>query len=177
MSPGRLGPSEAGVSLLETLLVLALIGLLGALHAAPTRPGHAGLDTAQAELRACVEQAFLLARARGGPVALALEAHTPGCRVRHGPGCAELPPLILPRGVRWGLPAAGAPLPAGVEATPLTRSAGRAHPCVTLTPRRTAEAGAWYLTDGRDAVYLGLSDHGRITMLRWRQGQRRWRRA
>ena len=181
VKPGRRGPAVkpgrqacAGFSLTELLLALTLLALLCGMGAGAAGPCHAGLGVVQAELRAAVEQAFLQARAEGRSVLVALEGHTPACRARHPAApSGELPPLILPRRVRWGLPPA-VPLPPDAEASPETQRSGRAQACITVTPERTAVANAWYLTDGQDAVYLGLSGHGRITLLRWRQHLGRW---
>jgi type II secretory pathway pseudopilin PulG len=162
----------AGFSLLEATLVLGLIGILGGLAAFALTAGSPALNAVQGELRASVEQAFLLARARGCPVRVALGGHVPDCRGRRE--CAQVLPLALPRGVRWGIPHPAFPLPPGMEDTRRAHLTGQAHPCITVSPGRTAEASTWFLTDGRDAVCLRLSDNGRLTLLRWRHRQRRW---
>ena len=54
---------------------------------------------------------------------------------------------------------------------------GQAHPCIAVTPRRTALADVWFLTDGRDAVCLRLAGTGELTLLRWRRRTRQWRRC
>jgi hypothetical protein len=168
--------AEAGTSLLELTLVLGLAALLGWLGAGFPRRGHAGLAAAQGELRASVEQAFLLARARGTVVVVALSGHSAGCAGLHPRGeHGVVPPLTLPRGVRWGIPDPSVPPPPGAGDTLQAHRTGQAHACITVTPDRSAEANAWYLSDGEDAVYLGLSDRGRITLLRWRHHLRQWR--
>ena len=159
-----------GHSLAEVLVVLAILGGLAALGGLGRPPGNPALAAVQGELRASVEQAFHLARARGRPVRLALEAPAP-----EG-GDTGPRPLILPRGVRWGLPPE-VPLPPDMKDTLRARHTGSAHPCITVTPWRTATATAWFLTDGRDAVCLRLEGHGRITLLRWRHRPGRWERA
>ena len=165
----------AGFSLLELNLVLGIIALLGVLGAASAPPCRPALAAVQGELRAGVEQAFLLARARDRSVRVALGGHGPACRDGHR-GCGEVLALTLPPGVRWGLPG-DVPLPPGMEATRRAQHTGQAHPCLTVSPGRSAEAGAWFLTDGRDAVCLRLSDRGQVTLLRWRHRPGRWERG
>ena len=170
--PAGRGP-RAGISLLELVVVLGLIAVLGGLAGFAVMPANPGLTAVQGELRAGVEQAFLLARARGRPVRVALGGHVPACRHR---ACGEVLPLTLPRGVRWGIPHPAVPLPPGMEGTVKAHLTGQAHPCLSVSPGRTAEASAWFLTDGRDAVCLRLSDRGQLTLLRWRHRLKRWER-
>jgi hypothetical protein len=178
VTPGRRIAAGAGYSLLELTLVLGLVALLCWLGAGFLRQGHAGLAAAQGELRASVEQAFLLARARGTAVVVGLRGHSADCAGLHPGGeYGAVPPLTLPRGVRWGIADPSVPLPPGAEATLQANRTGQAHLCITVTPDRTAEGNAWYLSDGEDAVYLGLSGLGRITLLRWRHHLGQWRRA
>jgi prepilin-type N-terminal cleavage/methylation domain-containing protein len=150
-----------GFSLLETTVVLALIGLLGSLGTALV-PGP-GLAFLPGELRGALDQAFLLARARGQDVRLSL-----------GGKAGEVRPVSLPRGLRWGLPASGVPLPPDMAAPVKAHFTGAAHPVFTVTPRGTATASAWFLTDGRDALCLRLSGQGGIQVLRWRSARRTW---
>lgn len=164
-----------GFSLVELVLALGLATLLGVLGVAFRPQGSPGLAAAAGELRAAVEQAFLLARARDRSVRVALGGHGPACRDGHR-GCGEVLALTLPPGVRWGLPG-DVPLPPGMEATRRAQHTGQAHPCLTVSPGRSAEAGAWFLTDGRDAVCLRLSPFGELSLLRWSRRTRQWRRA
>jgi len=175
---GRRNPA-AGFSLVELALAIGLAALLGGLGAALAPQGNPGLAAAGGELRAAVEQAFLLARARSGPVRLALGGHTPACaRTCAGPGDGlEVLPLVLPRGVRWGVPDPGMPMPEGMARPRQAHLTGAAHPCISVTPRRTALAGVWFLTDGRDAVCLRLAGTGELQLLRWRRRTRQWRRC
>jgi len=159
-----------GQTLVELVLALGMAGVVSGLAGMVLPCGSPALAAVQGELRASVEQAFHLARARGRPVRLALEAPAP-----EG-GDTGPRPLILPRGVRWGLPPE-VPLPPDMKDTLRARHTGSAHPCITVTPWRTATATAWFLTDGRDAVCLRLEGHGRITLLRWRHRPGRWERA
>lgn len=166
--------AASGFSLPELCLALGLIALLGALAGAALPPAGPALDILQGELRASLEQAFLRARARGAPVRVALNGPVPACRGRHR-DAAHVMALSLPRGVRWGLPRAGFPLPPGMQPTLRAHLTGQAHPCITVSPARSAEASTWFLTDGRDAVCLRVSPFGKITLLRWRRRLGHWR--
>ena len=166
---------QGGFSLVELVLVLALAGLLGGLAGGAGPAGGPALAAVQGELRAAVEQAFLLARARGCRVRVALGG-APAGRSRRGDRVA-VPALVLPPGVRWGLPRSAVPLPPGMRETRQAHLTGQAHPGISVGPGRTAEASVWFLTDGRDAVCLRLSGRGRITLLRWRRPLGRWSRG
>jgi hypothetical protein len=78
--------------------------------------------------------------------------------------------------VRWGLPA-GIPTPEGRAAPLKAHVRGQSFPSIRVTPWGTAQACAWYLTDGREALYMGVSDFGAITLLRWRSRRRGWEAA
>jgi len=171
MNGARCAAPAGGFSLLELLLVLGLTALLGLVAIRPGA-GSPALDALQGELRASLEQAFLQARSRGCAVRVAPGGEPEPVRALAPP---LSPPLTLPRGVRWGLPA-HIPLPAGTDATRVARRTGMAHARVTVTPAG-AEASLWFLTDGRDAVCLRLAPHGQLTLLRWRQRKRLWMRA
>lgn len=156
---------SAGTTLVETLLVLALVGILAVLGLGGLGLGHRGLDAVEGEFRGCLEQAWLRAQAQGSEVRVGLQ----------GPG-GTLPHLILPRGVRWGLPA-GISLPAGMAPPVQAHRTGEAHALVTVTPRHTALGSVWFLTDGRDALCLRLAGRGQLTLLRWRHSQQQWTRS
>lgn len=147
-------------------MALTLTAVLAAVAVTGRPTGQPALTAVQGELRAAVEQAFRLARARDRPVRLALGT---------GAGDAgDLPPLVLPRGVRWGLPHPAVPLPPGLAAPVRAHRAGAAHDAITISPAGTAEANVWFLTDGRDAVCLRLRGDGAVTLLRWRRRTGRW---
>ena len=167
--------SQGGTSLLEALVALALVGLLLGLGLARMDLGSPGLGAVQGELRGALEQAMLRARAQGREVRVALQATPEGRAVLADPGAIR--PLLLPRGVRWGLPASGVPLPPGMAQPVRAHQTGQAHAAVTVTPRPTAMASVWFLNDGRDALCLRLSDQGRLQLLRWRHRQRQWTRV
>ena len=124
---------QGGFCLVELLVVLALVGLLGGLAGGSGPPAGPALAAVQGELRAAVEQAFLLARARGCRVRVALGG-APAGRSRRGDR-VEVPPLVLPRGVRWGLPPSAVPLPPGMRETRQAHLTGPAHPGISVTPR------------------------------------------
>ena len=155
--------NQAGHTLLELTLVLGLMGLLTMLGASRVDLGAPGLAFLAGELRGILDQAFLQAQARGREVSVCL------C----GPG-GDVPSLRLPRGVRWGLPPTGVPLPPDLDLPRKAHLTGAAHARITVTPRGTATAGAWYLTDGKDALYLGLNGQGGLTVLRYRHRRRTW---
>jgi hypothetical protein len=152
--------------MVEMMLALGLAGILGAMAWSVPPAGNPALTAVQGELRAAVEQAILRARARDQPVRLALGTG------KGGPG--DTPPLVLPRGVRWGLPDPTVPLPPGMADAARARWMGAAHDAILVTPRGTAEANVWFLTDGRDAVCLRLSGQGALTQLRWRRRTGQW---
>jgi hypothetical protein len=152
----------AGYTLLEASLVLAVLGLLAAAGLGALGSRGPALGPLALDLRGALDQAFLLARARGGDVRLGLA----------GAG-GDVPPLLLPRGVRWGAPP-GLPPPPGAEAPKRAQREGAAHPWVVVTSRGTATASAWYLTDGRDVLCARLSGQGQITVLRWRRSRTAW---
>ena len=154
---------HAGTSLVETSLVLALVGLLVLLGLGRLGSGSQGLTAVEGELRGCLEQALLRAQAQGCGLQVALQ----------GPG-GSLAPLRLPRGVRWGLPARGIPIPPGMDPPVRAHLTGAAHAQVPITPRHTALASVWFLTDGQDALCLRLSNHGHVQLLRWRHQRQHW---
>jgi hypothetical protein len=153
----------AGATLLETALVLAIVGLLALAGLARMDLGGAALGHLQGELLGSLEEALLRARAQGGP-----------CRVALRSQAGDLPPLALPRGVRWGLPPGGIPLPPGMGPTVQAHRTGEAHAMVTVTPRPTAQASTWFLTDGADALCLRLNGAGGLHLFRFRHRDRRW---
>ena len=172
---GRQGRGQGGHSLLEVLVVLALVGVLAVLAWGRMDLGSPGLGAVQGELRGALEQALLRARAEGRDLRVALQTTPDGRAFLGDPGAIR--PLLLPRGVHWGLPASGVPLPPGMAQPLRAHLTGQAHPSVTVTPRSTALASVWFLHDGRDALCLRLSDQGRLTLLRWRHQARQWTRV
>ena len=154
---------EGGHTLLEATLVLGLMALLACAGALALDLRGPSLAFLPAELHGALDQAFLLARARGADVRLALG----------GPG-GDVEPVRLPRGLRWGLGGLDLGHPPGMRPTRRAHLTGAAHPVITVTPRGTATASAWFLNDGREALCVRVSDHGHVQVLRWRRDSRMW---
>lgn len=153
-----------GFSLLEVLVVLAIAGLLCVCGIACLDAGAQELSAAEHELRTSVQQAFLMAQARGQSIHL---------EVAGSPARADVLPIQLGRRVRWGKPA-HIPLPPGMEDPKVADVSGEAHPRITVTPRHTATASAWFLNSGDEALCLRLSGKGALRMLRWRKALNCW---
>lgn len=154
---------ESGHTFLELCLVLGILAALGGVGIAAMDLGGPSLALLPVELRGALDQGFLLARARGRDV-----------RVSLGGAGGEVPPVRLPRGIRWGLAPGGVPLPPGMDVPVKAHRTGAAHPVVTLTPRGTATAGCWFLAARREALCVRLSGHGSLKVLRWRSRLRAW---
>ncbi|MBI4911988.1 MAG: hypothetical protein HY823_04565 [Acidobacteria bacterium] len=159
--------SLLGFTTVETLVTLGIAGILGLAGLSLLDLGSVDLLVAQQDLQGCLEQAVFQARAMGRPVTVA-PAGEGG-----GPGII---PVRLPRKVSWGKPPR-IPMPPGMDPTVRAASAGEAHPRITITPRRTATASAWFLNDGREAVCFRLSGHGHLQVLRYRLRSLRWERV
>jgi hypothetical protein len=65
--------------------------------------------------------------------------------------------------------------PPGMDPPVRALRTGVAHPFVTVTPRGTATATCWFLTDGKDALCLRLDDHARLRIWRWRRAGGPWK--
>ncbi len=165
--PARRRPACLGFTTLETVITLGIAGVLSlAGLAVVDLQGGVDLAMAQQELRGCLDQAFVQARASGRNVTL-VPAGEGG-----GPGII---PVLLPRQVKWGKPAA-IPLPPGMDDPRKADTVGESHHRITVTPRRTVTASAWFLNNGADALCFRLNGHGRLHVLRYRAAQRRWER-
>jgi type II secretory pathway pseudopilin PulG len=158
--------SQRGTSLLELTVAMGVSGLLAVVGVSHWDMGHTELTAAQHELTASLDQAFILARARGTNVTVGLAS---------GKDANHLP-LRLDRKVRWGKPAQ-IPLPPGMDDPARADVGGEAHATITVTPRHTATASCWFLNDGKEALCMRLSNRGHVRMLRWRPDARRWVRA
>lgn len=159
--------AQRGVTLVETSLVVGIVGLLASAAAGMMRPPQMDLTCVQQEIPAAVMQAMHLARARGTNVTVALGQPALG---------PDVLPVKLPGRVKWGKPAQ-VPLPPGMDAPTRADSTGEAHARVTVTPRHTATATTWFLNDGTDALCMRLSGHGRLQLLRWRACRKTWTRV
>ncbi len=170
MGPGLFHPlsgtgrsAQCGHSMLELALATGISGLLALAGLARLDPGHIELDAAQNELVESLDQAFVLARARGSNVTVSLGS---GSDPNHLP-------IRLGRRIRWGKPRT-IPLPRGMDEPRWAGGRGEAHPSITVTPRHTATASLWFLNDGTEAVCMRLSGRGRLQLLRWRSAPGRW---
>ena len=162
----RSGRRERGMSLIEALVATSVAGALGMGALGAMRLQGPSLAVAQREIEGSLDQAFTLARASGQPVAVSAS---------RAKDLGHLP-VNLPRTIHWGL-IPGTPLPPHMEETAKAITSGEAHPAITVTPRHMATATVWFLNDGSDALCIRVNDHGRVTTLRWRAGQRRWGRS
>lgn len=157
---------QRGVSLIEMLTATGIAGALGLGAFGSFGVRGPALTVAAQELQGSLDEAFAQARASGQPVEVSATATR---------GVGHLP-VSLPRSIQWGLPS-GIPLPPHMEATTRVAARGEAHPAITVTPRHTATATAWFLNDGSDVLCLRINGHGRRTLLRWRAARHRWGRA
>lgn len=157
---------QQGTSLLELTLVLGVVATLSMVGLLQLDTGPAELAAAHLEIRGSLDQAFALARARGTNVTVALGRST---------GAGEHLPVQLSRRVKWGKPA-HIPMPTGMAPSSVATSTGESHALFTVTPRRTALAGSWFLNDGREALCMRLAGNGKLQVLRWRQDRRQWTR-
>ena len=158
--------SQRGTSLLELTVAMGISGLLAVVGVSGWDTGHVELAAAQHELADSLDQAFVLARARGVNITVGL-------------GSGQDPnhlPIHLGRHVHWGKPPR-VPLPPGMADPAKADTQGEAHRSITVTPRHTATASCWFLNDGEDVLCMRLSNRGRVRMLRWRADTLRWVRA
>ena len=159
-------PAQRGSSLLEVTLVMAVAAVLLAAGTSLWDTDAVDLIAAQREIRSSVEEAFILAYARGTDVKVALGAAS---------GAGEHLPVQLSRKVKWGKPD-GIPLPPGMDTPTVAARTGEAHPIITVTPRHTTLASAWFLNNGKEALCMRLSGNGHLQVLRWRRDLRKWKR-
>ncbi len=158
---------QKGVSLVETSLVVGILGILSSVGLGMMRGPRIELTCVQQDIPAAVMQAMHLARARGTNVVVALGQPALG---------PDVLPVQLPRQVKWGKPAQ-IPLPPGMDEPTRATTTGEAHAKVTVTPRHTATATTWFLNDGTDALCMRLSGQGHLQLLRWRASRKCWTRV
>lgn len=154
---------SSGYSTVETALAMGIVSVLAAVGVAMADFGGQELTTVQQEFQGSLYEAFSLARAQGKNVIVALgDPKMPG-----------IIPVRLPPKVKWGKPGF-IPTPPGMDEPRRAGILGSAHPRITVTPRHTATACAWFVNDGREAVCMRVSGHGHIQVLRWRRSTRKW---
>lgn len=159
--------SGLGFTSAETVWTLAIVWVLSIAGLSMVDLNVVDLPAAQHEMQGCLDQAFVQARASGRNVSLA------PAREGGGPGII---PVRLPKRVKWGKPA-HIPLPPGMADPLRADTTGEAHARITVTPRRTVTASAWFVNDGKDALCFRLSGHGRLNVLRYRAAHQRWERV
>lgn len=159
------GPSSRrrGYSLVECSIVMGILGILASLGVSTMDFGGHELTAVQQEFQASLHEAFHLAWARGRDVTVALG----------DPRSPDIIPVGLPARVKWGK-LANVPVPPGMAEPKRAGITGSAHPRITVTPRHTATASAWFVNDGRDVICMRVSGHGHIQVLRWRHRTRSW---
>lgn len=144
-------------------MVLGIVGTLAALGMSTVNLHSHELTAVQQEFQASLHEAFHLAWAQGKNVVVALgDPKTPG-----------IIPVRLPPHVRWGKPA-DVPAPPGMAEPKRAGTTGFAHARITVTPRHTATASAWFVTDGKDVVCMRVSGNGHIQVLRWHRSRKKW---
>lgn len=164
MNPGCRRSAQRGTSLLELTVAMAVAAILAVVGTAQWDSGGIQLSAAHQEIRGSLEQALILARARGTNVTVALGKAS---------GAGEHLPVQLGGKVKWGKPA-HIPLPPDMDAPTVATRTGEAHAILTVTPRHTALASTWFLNDGKEALCMRLSGHGQLKVLRWKRDQMKW---
>jgi hypothetical protein len=167
MTSGCRRHPEQGASLLEITLAMGIAAILAVAGSTLWDTGEMELAAAHQEIRGSLDQAFILARARGTDVKVAVGKAT---------GKGEHLPVQLSRRVQWGKPA-HIPLPPGMDTPVVAARTGEAHAILTVTPRHTTAACAWFLNTGEEALCMRLSGHGQLKVLRWHAAQQRWTRV
>jgi hypothetical protein len=167
MRPGCRNTKQRGTSLLGLTVAMAIAAILAL--AGPALLDSCGMELVAAhhEIRGSLDQAFILARARGRNVTVALGRAS---------GAGEHLPVELSRKVKWGKPD-HIPLPPGMTMPKVAAQSGEAHAILTVTPRHTALASTWFLNDGREALCMRLSGKGQLQVLRWKRELKAWTRV
>ena len=159
--------TQAGASLLELTVALGVAAVLAAVVPLCWDGHTTELVAAHDEIVGSLDQAFTLARARGSNVKVALGQAT---------GAGEHLLVQLGPHIKWGKPA-HIPLPADMDGDPLAARTGESHPVITVTPRRTTLASAWFLNNGAEALCMRLNGHGHFYVLRWHNDSKKWTRV
>ena len=161
--PSSRAGRSLGYTAVETSIALGIAGILATAAVSTADLGSQDLTVVQNEFRASLFEAFSLARAQGRSVVVALG----------DPSAPGIVPIYLPPRVKWGKPAF-IPTPPGMDEPVQAGTTGSAHPRITVTPRHTATACAWFVNDGKEAVCMRLSGQGHIQVLRWSRTTKTW---
>jgi Prokaryotic N-terminal methylation motif len=164
MTPGLEHSHQRGSSLLELTVVMAVVAILCLISTFYLDGGSIELSAAHQEIVGSLHEAFTLARARGTNVKVALGKAS---------GAGEHLPVQLGPKVKWGKPD-HIPLPPDMDSPVVAAKTGESHPIITVTPRHTTLASAWFLNDGQEALCMRLSDQGHLQVLRWRRDLKKW---
>jgi hypothetical protein len=157
------GSLERGYSTVEAAVAMGIVGILSAAGISTLDFGSQELTGVQVEFQGSLHEAFHLAWAQGKDVVVALgDPETPG-----------IVPVRLPPRIKWGLPGF-IPTPPGMTRPRVATTTGMAHPRITVTPRHTATATAWFINDGREALCMRVSGFGHVQVLRWRKSTKKW---
>lgn len=152
-----------GYSTTESAVAMGIVGILASAGVSMVDFGSQDLTAVGQDFQGSLHEAFHLAWAQGKDVVVTLgDPKTPG-----------IIPVRLPVRVKWGKPAF-IPTPPGMAEPVRAGKTGMAHPRITVTPRHTATASAWFVNDGREAICMRVSGHGHIQVLRWRRSTRKW---
>jgi len=163
----RCHASQRGTTLLDFTVSMAVAAAVSMVCLTQWDSGSLDLSMAHQEIRGSLEQAFSLARARGTNVTVALGQAS---------GAGEHLRVQLSRRVKWGKPAQ-IPLPPDMDETSVAARTGEAHPILTVTPRHTALASAWFLHDGQETLCMRLSGQGKLQVLWWHRDRKKWTRV
>ena len=156
---------QKGFSLPEMLVVTGIAGVLGLGALGLADLEGPDLTAAQVELKGSLDQAFNLAYQSGQNVVVSMSQQR---------DIGHVPVHLSPR-VHWGKPTA-VPMPPGVEA-PKAAAQGESQKRITVTPRHTALATAWFLHDGHDTLCVRVNGQGRVLMMRWCDKRKSWRKV
>lgn len=163
MDPRMPRRRQQGFSLAELVVATGVLGVLAGAGFSTRALKGADLHVAQEQLQGSLHEAFVLARASGRNITVAMKDE----------GRTDVLPVRLPRRIQWGKPAE-IPYPPGITPPKVAGATGEAHPAITVTPRHTATAAIWFLNDGDEALCMRLNGHGSVLMYRYRRDLGRW---
>lgn len=164
MTAGCRRSAQKGTTLLGLTVAMSVAAILMAVAPLCWDSKTTELVAAHDEIVGSLDQAFSLARARGTNVKVALGKSS---------GAGEHLLVQVGPHIKWGKPA-HIPVPADMDADTLAAQSGESHPVITVTPRRTTLASAWFLNNGKEALCMRLNGHGHFYVLRWRSNTKKW---